>query len=158
HLAVLLQLIYGSYYMRLIKNVFLFVLVAVSITACKKEFEGDKKDFGSPETYLVVDSIYRSGDNRYTTTVQAHWWGTTNSGFIEGYEVSVDGKAWRFTTSQDSMFLLSIQTGSDTADIEIFVRAINNDGVIDPTPASTAYPVKNTAPNVAFDNSFGKKT
>jgi hypothetical protein len=145
--------------MQLIKNIFFFALLAVCVAACKKEFEGDKADFGAPETYLVVDSIYRSGDNRYTTTVEVHWWGTTKSGFIKGYEVSVDGmKTWAYTTSQDSVFLLTINNGSDTADVEIFVRAINNAGIKDPTPASTAYPIKNTAPSIAFDYNFGRKT
>lgn len=145
--------------MRLIKNSFFLLCLLAGIISCKKEFEGDRKDFGPPETYFVVDSIYRSGENRYTTTVEAHWWGTTEGGFIKGYEVSIDGmQTWKFTSSQDSLFLLSLPNGNDTADILIYVRAVNNLGVVDPTPAGTAYPVKNTAPSIVFDYSFGRKT
>lgn len=134
----------------------LFILGAA--TGCKKEFEGDRTDPGYPETFMAVDSIYRSGDTRYTTTVRAHWWGVVRGGFIRGYEVSLDNSNWKFTTSQDSLFLLSLPAGSDTADIRIYVRAIDNEGRVDPTPASTAYPVKNTPPTIAFDYTFGRKT
>lgn len=144
--------------MRLIKNSFFFLGILIAFVSCKKDFEGDRKDFGTPETYFVVDSIYRSGDNRYTTTVEAHWWGTTQSGFIKGYEVSIDGmQTWKFTTSQDSTFLLALPGGNDTADIFIYVRAVNNQGDVDPTPAGTAYPVRNTAPVIDFDYSFGRR-
>jgi hypothetical protein len=145
--------------MQVLRNVLIIFLLAVSVYGCKKEFEGNYNNVEFPETYLVVDSIYRSGDNRYTTTVDVHWWGTVQSGFIRGYEVSVDDmQTWSFTTRQDSTFLLTLPNGQDTADIRIYVRTVDNRGRVDQTPASTAYPVRNTAPSIAFDYSTGKKT
>ena len=145
--------------MRFLKITALFIFISATFVACKKDFEGEPNNSGAPETYMVVDSIYRSGDNRYTTTVVAHWWGSVTSGFIKGYEVSTDDMlTWNFTDKQSGTFLLTLPTGSDTADIRIFVRAINEKGVADPTPASTSYPVRNTAPTANFDYSTGIKS
>lgn len=133
--------------------------MVVAITGCKKDFEGEA-DINKtiPETYLVVDSIYRSGDTRYTTTIQAHWWGSIQSGYIKGYEVSIDNQqTWQFTTKQADVFLLTIPFGSDTANIKIFVRAINQNGIADPTPAGLTFPVRNTPPVIEFDFSAGQK-
>jgi hypothetical protein len=144
--------------MQLLKHISLYLLLAVSAISCKKDFEGDRLDKGTPETFMVVDSIYRSGDSRYTTTVEAHWWGSVKSGYIKGFEVSTDNmQTWKFTDKQSGTFLLSLPAGSDTANIRIFVRAVDNNGVVDPTPAGTTYPVRNTTPNVNFDFSTGQK-
>lgn len=100
---------------------------------------------------MAVDSIHRVGADRLTTRVVANWWGTSEVGFVVGYEVSVDSmKTWQYTTRQDSAILLNIPLGSDSADIHIFVRAVDNLGLKDPSPASTLYPIKNSAPSVKF--------
>ncbi|MEM7038119.1 MAG: hypothetical protein AAF570_14135, partial [Bacteroidota bacterium] len=39
----------------------------------------------------------------------------------------------------------------DTSDIEVFVRAIDNDDAVDPSPAYLLVPIKNTAPVAIFD-------
>ena len=136
-------------------NLFFLVAVMSVFLSCKKDFEGDKNDIATPETFLVVDSIYRSGDNRYTTTIEAHWWGTVQAGFIKGYEVSIDNQqTWTFTTKQSDVFLLTLPVGADTADIVVFVRTIDNNGTADPTPASTAFPVKNSPPVISFDYTY----
>jgi hypothetical protein len=67
-------------------------------------------------------------------------------------------QTWEYTTKQQNVFLLTLPFGADTGDIRIYVRAINNEGIKDPTPASVAYPVKNTPPTIAFDYSQGRKT
>ncbi|MBP9185715.1 MAG: hypothetical protein KBG11_01340 [Bacteroidia bacterium] len=145
--------------MQFLKITALFIFISATFVACKKDFEGEPNNAGAPETYMVVDSIFRSGDTRYTTTVEAHWWGSVTSGFIKGYEVSIDNMlTWSFTDKQSGTFLLNLPAGSDTADIRIFVRAINDKDVADPTPASTSYPVRNTAPTAKFDYSFGQKS
>ena len=145
--------------MQLLKHISLFLLIATTVVSCKKDFEGERTDLGAPETFMAVDSIYRSGDSRYTTTVEAHWWGSVKTGFIKGYEVSIDNmQTWNFTDKQSGTFLLSLPSGLDTTDIRIFVRAVDNNGKVDPTPAGTTYPVRNSAPNINFDFSTGQKT
>ncbi|OYU95476.1 MAG: hypothetical protein CFE21_10050 [Bacteroidetes bacterium B1(2017)] len=119
--------------------------------ACKKGFDGERSAQSAPETFMAVDTIYRTGENRLTTLVDANWWGNSVGGIIVGYEISVDNMAsWQFTKRQDSSFLLKIPPGNDSADIVIYVRAIDQLGQKDPSPASTLYPIKNSKPSVKF--------
>lgn len=136
-----------------------FAVLLFGASACKKDFEGDFNTVDAPETFLSVDSIYRSGDSRYTTTIEAHWWATVKTGYVKGYEVSIDNmQTWSYTTKQSGTYLLSIPAGSDTANIKIFVRAIDSRGKVDPTPAGLTYPVRNTPPVITYDFSAGRKT
>lgn len=144
--------------MRLLKITGCLFLLSLALFGCKKEFEGDRTDLGIPETYMMVDSIYRSGDTRYTTTVEAHWWASITTGFIKGYEVSTDNmQTWSYTTKQSGTFLLTLPSGSDTANIRIYVRAISSTGNVDPTPAGTTFPVRNTPPAISLDFSTGQR-
>lgn len=106
-----------------------------------------------PETFMVVDTIIRSGDDRFTSTLQVHWWGTDPDGWVSGYEIRLLGtadSAWTFTTSNDSVILLNIPAGSDTFDAVFEIRAVDNTGAIDPSPARLTYPVKNSIPTLSF--------
>jgi hypothetical protein len=144
--------------MKNIKYLF-FVLTIITVLGCKKGFEGELNTHPNPETFMAVNKIERSGANRLTTRVDAYWWGTSQDGFVVGYEVSIDSmKTWTYTTRTDSSLLLIIPQGSDTANINVFVRAIDNLGKKDLTPASLAYPVRNSAPTVTMSNIAGKKT
>jgi hypothetical protein len=132
------------------KYIFLSLFI-LAIGACKKGFEGTAKIPNMPETFMAIDKIERSGENRLTTLVEAHWWGVSEGGFIKGFEISVDNQlTWHFTTRQDSSFLLKIPPGQDTADIAIYVRAIDNANQTDVSPASTLFPIKNSKPAVRF--------
>ena len=143
--------------MRLRSNLFqvcalsVLLLGILAINACKKGFDGTPKATDLPETYMVVDSIYRTGPNRLPTKVEAHWWGSSANGIIKYYEVSLNkGATWFATTSQDSLFLLEIPAGSDSADALIMVRAVDQLGQKDPSPASTLFPIKNSPPSASF--------
>ena len=132
------------------KYIFLSLLI-LAFGACKKGFEGTAQIPKMPETFMAIDKIERSGDNRLTTLVEAHWWGVSEGGFIKGFEISIDNQqTWHFTTRQDSSFLLKIPPGQDTADIAIYVRAIDNANQTDGSPASTLFPIKNSKPAVRF--------
>lgn len=126
-------------------------LILLQNFSCKKGFEGNVRNQALPETYVICDSVRLSSDDRLTTRVQAHWYGSSAGGYIVGYEVSTDSmQHWGFTTRQDSLFLLNIPPGKDSADIVIYFRAVDNIGQKDPTPASTLYPIKNTPPQIHF--------
>ncbi len=133
-------------------NILTFLIFTILFsTACKKGFDGEKKKQALPETFMVVDTIFRTGPDRLTTRVEAHWWGTSAGGFIKAFEVSSDnGLSWKTTTSQDSIFLMNIPPGQDSSDVIILVRAIDQLGQKDDTPASTLFPIKNSAPEVKF--------
>lgn len=127
------------------------IVIALLASSCKKGYDGTAKIPSAPETFMVVDKIERSGENRLTTLVEAHWWGISEGGIIKGYEISTDNQqTWQFTTKQDSSFLLKIPPGNDSADIAIYVRAIDHLGQVDASPASTLYPIKNSKPSVRF--------
>jgi len=66
--------------------------------------------------------------------------------------LSLDGTVWNRVEVQDSTFSFSLSLGSDTTDIDFFVRAIDNDGGIDPTPAYLRVPIRNSSPVAKFDS------
>lgn len=104
----------------------------------------------APNTYLTLfpDSTIAPG----STSKRISWWGDSPQGFVVGYRISFDGINWGFTTKQDSTFFLSI-AGSDST-FKFYVAAVDNLGLIDPTPASNLYPVVNTPPTIAFNYTY----
>lgn len=128
------------------------------LSACKTSFQGESNPNLPPETFTIADTIIRSGDDRLTSQVHAEWWGNDADGYVSGYEFTFDsiittGTTWHFTISQDSTFLLSTPPGKDTIDFPFYVRAIDNYGLKDPSPAHLRYPVKNSPPAVSFEYS-----
>ncbi len=116
--------------------------------SCNK---GEKKDNLAPDTFISINEINLSGDNRLNSIVQLRWFGSDQDGYVQEFELSIDGGTeWARTKSQDSLFTFSIETGSDKVDIEFLVRSIDNEGLVDPTPAELTVPIKNTAPEVLF--------
>lgn len=111
---------------------------------------GDKLANKAPDTSISIDSISLSGEDRLNSNISLSWYGTDADGYIAGYEISLNNIDWAYTTTQDSTFIFDIPAGSDTADINFYVRSIDNDGNIDPTPAYLQVPVKNTPPIVSF--------
>jgi hypothetical protein len=93
------------------------------ISGCER---GEALENQAPDTHLAVKSIERSGADRLNSKVQMSWYGTDIDGYITGYALSLDSLNWKLTTSQDSTFLFSIPAGSDTADITLYIRAIDN--------------------------------
>jgi hypothetical protein len=141
------------------KLLFFCTVLLVLLYSCKKEFDGERNNQNAPETFTLVDSIIRDSNNLLSTTVKASWWGVSKSGFISGYEVSIDNQqTWQFTKAQDGTFLLNLPLGFAKGNLPIFVRAIDNIGQTDPTPAVMVFPVKNTAPTIVFDYLTGRRT
>lgn len=132
-----------------IKYLYYFAAIA-ALVACKKDFEGAEKANIAPETFVVSDTVIRVGNNRFASQVAIQWAGTDGDGYIEGFEYRINDSAWKFTRRQDSTFLLIIPNNQDTFDFKFEVRAIDNKGERDPSPAKLFYPVKNTSPTVSF--------
>lgn len=128
----------------------LVFIVAAALAGCKKDFEGTAKDNLAPETHAVTDTIIRVGNDRFPSQVEIQWWGSDPDGYVTGFEVSINGGPWEQTTRQDSVFTLIIPGTGDTFDFSFEVRAVDNKGRKDETPARLFYPVKNTAPSVNF--------
>jgi hypothetical protein len=138
-------------------------LAALGLIAfgCDSSLSGSAFENQPPETQLSVqdESLLDNLDeeNRLTSTVQVSWSGDDSDGFVQGYEVrffdrneSGDGVAWSYTERTDSLFLLPIRPGQKTSDVVFEARSIDNDGAVDPTPASTIFPVQNSPPQIRF--------
>lgn len=125
----------------------------LSLLSCKRE--GDKLANTPPETNISVDAINLTGDDRLSSIVRLSWNGRDKDGYVVGYEYSFDNKNWLYTIKQDSIFSFDLEEGSDTTDIDFYIRAIDNDSLRDLSPDYLKIPIKNTPPEVAFDeNSF----
>lgn len=137
----------------MLMRILIFALGVLSILlwGCKKNgFEQNPHPNKAPKTYMVVDTINRSGNNRYNSQVKVQWWGKDEDGFIKGYKISTDLVHWVNTNRQDSIFNLLLPQGKDTFDFRFYVKAIDNAGLEDASYASLAYPVKNSTPSISF--------
>lgn len=128
------------------------------LTACASGIWGDTHDNLPPETHTVARHIHRVGDQRFVSQVAIQWWGDDPDGAVAGYEFSIDQVNWVYTKRQDSVFLVDLPEGLDTFDFAFFVRAIDNQGLADPSPAHVVYPVKNSPPVIAFSTALGSPT
>jgi hypothetical protein len=131
------------------KILFASLLLAL-IIGCSKDFPNQPNANQPPKTYLTV---YADSTIRSTTSQQhLHWWGVDPDGFVKGFYISFDSTKnitdWTFTTSNDSTFGLKLNQ-MDTV-YTFFVAAVDNEGLIDPHPASFKYPIHNSAPTVSF--------
>jgi len=130
------------------------VLLSIVLLSCEKE--GQLKPNSEPVTNLYLSSINRSGTDRLNAIVDMKWSGDDKDGYITGYEISFDNITWTYTENQDSVFRFSINNGSDTTDINFYVRAIDNEGNKDKTPAYLKIPIKNTEPTISLDDNLIK--
>ncbi|TDI72662.1 MAG: hypothetical protein E2O84_08465 [Bacteroidetes bacterium] len=129
---------------------------------CDSGFSGDPFENQPPNTSLsvrdtsLVDNL--EGADRFTSTVYITWSGDDPDGFVQSYEIRFydeleklgpeDG--WSATTSTDSLVLLPIPRGEREANIAFEVRAIDDLGAKDPTPARTVFPIENGPPSIRF--------
>ena len=130
----------------------LIICLSLLVFGCETSLEGDLNENMPPSTNLTLNEINRTGEQRLSSQINISWWGDDPDGFLSGFEVAIDdtlgNDAWTFTTRNDSTFILPITEGADTADVEFFVRAVDNDGLKDPEPASLVFPIKNSTPEV----------
>ncbi|MFT5158183.1 MAG: hypothetical protein ACI83I_002747 [Bacteroidia bacterium] len=104
-----------------------------------------------PDSHISIEKIDLHGQNRLNSSVYLSWYGTDRDGYVVGYEYSLDGTTWKFTERRDSVFRFSIDAGLDTSDISFYLRAIDDHGVKDPTPALLIIPLKNSPPEANFE-------
>lgn len=135
------------------KNIFVYlslILICIGYYSCSELINNPIAN-QPPQTHvsLYPDSTIAPG----STLRRISWWGDDGDGFIVGYRISFDAVNWAFTTKQDSAFVLSIQ-GKDST-FNFFVAAVDDKGLVDPTPANMLYPTINTPPTMSFDASTG---
>ncbi|MBT5133191.1 MAG: hypothetical protein HOM40_08545 [Flavobacteriales bacterium] len=115
---------------------------------CKK---GEPLPNQRPDTHISIQAINLTGSDRLNSLVELKWWGSDADGYVKAYEFSFDQVDWILSENQDSTFLFSIDAGSDTIDIDFWVRAIDDKDERDESPAYLRIPLKNTPPLIEFD-------
>ncbi len=108
-----------------------------------------------PDTQFFVEEIPLPDSLRLNTVVSLYWLGSDPDGYVKGYELSVDGGEWLYTTSTDSTFRFDLTDGNELDDIMVQVRAVDNLGLADPEPAELLVPIRNRPPDASFDDSPG---
>lgn len=133
------------------------VLVALAVSAlfysaCDTGLKGDLNENQPPSTFFTVNEINLPEDVRLVSQVNISWWGDDPDGYIVGYEFQIgdENEPWVFTTRSDSTFVLPIEEGNMDADVRFSVRAIDNDGAVDPNPPSLVFPIRNSPPEIGF--------
>jgi hypothetical protein len=113
----------------------------------------------APETYLFLflgpdssagqDSIVTPGINTTASKQIIHWWGEDRDGQVIGYYYQWDyqpGPVW--TTLEFDTFYVPIRTSYDEFTFKVW--AVDNDSLMDPTPAVQIFPVFNSFPEISF--------
>lgn len=137
----------------------LFAL-ATFVAACDSGISGSRSDNAPPATELSVRAATLVGQigeaDRLASSVAVAWSGTDPDGFVVAYEFRYYGEGenppatWTRTTARDTTILLPVPRGSRTGNVAFEVRAIDNKGDVDPTPARTVFPIRNSPPTLAL--------
>lgn len=132
------------------------------MAACDTTISGDELANRPPDTELSVQDtslVDNLGGNLLTSTVHVFWSGSDPDGFVSRYEFRyydvgarppVD-EGWFETQRRDSVVLLPIPQGESAAQVAFEVRAIDDRGLVDPDPARTVFPIKNSPPALSLD-------
>ena len=138
------------------------VLLALTTSSCDSDISGEAFSNTPPETFISVrdESLVDNLDeqNRLRSTVLVSWTGDDADGFIAGFEIRFfpselepdESSGWTFTVRNDSLILMPIPAGDESANVVFEVRSIDNEGAKDPTPARTVFPIRNSPPEIRF--------
>lgn len=140
----------------------LLLLLAALLAACDTTISGDQLANRPPDTQLSVQDtslVDNLGGNLLTSTVHVFWSGSDPDGFVSRFEFRyfdvgsrpAAGEGWIETQRRDSLVLLPIPQGESAAQVVFEVRAIDNQEMVDPDPARTVFPIKNSPPTLALD-------
>jgi hypothetical protein len=103
------------------------------------------------DTNLTPDTRLTSAPGPYTQSnyrIHLYWDGTDPDGFVAAYHYAWDdtvppfgaeNSPWQFTTNTDSLFKALIDTAGETRRHTFYVRSVDNEGKLDPTPARVVF-------------------
>lgn len=132
------------------KYILTIILIIILLSGCREETPDQPKQNLPPQTHVFVE--YADTLN-YTSSVRSiSWYGDDPDGFVTGYyftwKTNPGTDDWEFTELRQKVFPLLIE-GLDT--IYTFqVKAVDDEGMEDPTPAMQRFPIKNTPPEIAW--------
>jgi len=139
---------------------FTILILAVMVSHCGQRFADQPVPNQPPATYLT---FFPDSSLATTTSRQIlHWWGDDPDGKVMKYLFTWNPivpvpaefhgadppQGWQVTTATSDTFSLKFLE-LDT--IYIFrVSAVDDQGLVDPTPATQAFPIANSRPEVEF--------
>ncbi len=141
---------------RLAAGVLAFVLVGVTLSAmlvlsgCRKEEEVFIDTNLEPNTHLTSAPATEAQANY---RIHLYWDGTDPDGYVVGYYFAWDDTvagSWEFTGKTDSLFKAKIDTAGETRRHTFYVRAVDNEGKLDATPARIRFDAWTALPVIEF--------
>ncbi|HEX9974711.1 MAG TPA: hypothetical protein VGD14_21785 [bacterium] len=146
--------------------IFSIAIILMSVTSCDRNpFHPEKHSHAvgnqPPETYLflftirdtitVNNSTYIDSVGIDTTASKQilRWWGEDSDGSVIGYYIQWDYQSkpvW--TTAEYDTFYTPIRQKFDQFTFRVW--AVDNDSLMDPTPATQTFPVYNSKPLIEF--------
>ncbi|NQV37952.1 MAG: hypothetical protein HQ509_08110 [Candidatus Marinimicrobia bacterium] len=102
-----------------------------------------------PDTAMVYDTLGNAFTTITTSQQLMNWWGEDQDGNVVAYDVRWNtDSSWTRTHTEDSVFYVPIRTALDV--FQFFVRAVDDSGTVDPTPAMLTFPIRNSSPEIEF--------
>jgi len=117
----------------------------VVLTGCRKGSEMEVETNLAPNTRLTsAPGPFSQANYR----VHLYWEGSDPDGYIVAYYFAWDdtmpgpgavNSAWQWTTRTDSLFKAVIDTVGETRRHTFYVRSVDNEGMLDPSPARVRF-------------------
>lgn len=131
----------------------LFCLTLVLLfTYCRENISGSFNENIPPETEIFVKSAVNDTLNSTTSIQTIYWDGRDPDGFVVGFyytwEQNPGPDDWIWTSERSKSFPLQI-SGNDTSYL-FQIKAVDNLGAEDPTPAFQLFPIRNTPPVISW--------
>jgi hypothetical protein len=130
------------------------LMLAALLLACSTDRTTGNLANIPPETHLYLvfaDTLQLPGES--TSMQVLHWYGDDPDGEVVGYEYRWNyDSSWIFTTDVTDTFFVPIRVPVDT--FTFSVRAVDNSGLRDETPAHLSFPIINSHPTVIFPVAF----
>jgi hypothetical protein len=144
------------------------LLLVALVAGCDAGFHGTEADNQVPDTELSIRDVSLvdnfEGRPGLTSTITVSWSGTDPDGYVAAFDVrffSSDSLSfydanpetgWTRTASRDTTALLPIPGGEASANVAFEVRAVDNVGAVDPEPARTVFPIRNSPPTATLSS------
>jgi len=134
-------------------------VAVMTVFGCRDEFATDIDTNRPPDTYLTG---FPAESTTTVYNVHLYWYGNDVDGVVTGYEYAItdslpladDTLAYHYTTRTDSIFRIQVSEQAQVLGHRFYIRAIDNEGQVDPEPAWTFFAAADLiAPSARFTRS-----
>jgi hypothetical protein len=137
------------------------LVVLFPVLGCREEPPSQFDRNKAPETFLT-SAPAESSLTFYR--VHLHWAGFDRDGYVARYQWAItdsvpdtDLLPWSTTTRTDSVFIFQVQEDAQITGRRFYVRAVDNEGRRDDTPAYTFFVARDAIfPEVLFSRALGR--